>query len=359
MACGYFLHLLLLRHGDTESNPGQGVSEPLKPFHLATGMSIVYYLTTWLRFPKLKFTNSLFNHEFICISETYFDSSVIEGDRNFQLNGYNLLRADHPNNTKQRGACIYYKESLCAREVKLSNLSQYIIYEVSLRNCKGYICIVYRSPIQDNSKFENFLSDSEELSSKTASLSSLFSLILGDFNTRSSSCWKKDKTTAEGIHVETLTSLYNFHQLISEPTHLLPQSNSCIDLVFTDQPNLAVNCGRHVSLNSKCHHEITHCKFNLSIEYPPPYEWLVWDYRKADIESIQKSVKSVNWETLFNTKTVNKQVSIFNKTIINIYSNFAPNKLVTYDDSNSPWMNKFIKNQIKWKHQISKYIRLA
>ena len=102
---------------------------------------------------------------------------------------------------------------------------------------------------------------------------------------------KKGKTTAEGTHVEALTSLYYFHQLISEPTHLLPQSNSCIDLIFTDQPNLVVNYGIQASLNSKCHHQITHCKFNLNIKYPPPYERLVWDYRKANIESIQKSVK--------------------------------------------------------------------
>ena len=62
---------------------------------------------------------------------------------------------------------------------------------------------------------------------------------------------KKDKTTAEGIHLEALTSWHNFHKLVSECTHLLPQSNSCIDLIFTDQPNLVVNCGTHVSLNSK------------------------------------------------------------------------------------------------------------
>ena len=204
--------------------------------------------------------------------ETYFDSSVLEGDRSFQLNGYNLLRADHPSNTKRGGVCIYYKESLYVREVKLSNLSQCIICEVSLRNCKGYIGVVYRSPSQDNAKFENFLSDFDEVLSKTASSSSLFTIILGDFNAKSLSWWKKDKTTAEGTHLEALTSLHNFHQLISEPTHLLPQSNSCIDLIFTDQPNLVVNCGTHASLNSKCHHQITHCKLNLSIEYPPPYE---------------------------------------------------------------------------------------
>ena len=59
---------------------------------------------------------------------------------------------------------------------------------------------------------------------------------------------KKDKTTAEGTHLEALTSLHNSHQLISEPTHLLPRSNSCIDLIFTDQPNLVVNCGTHMPL---------------------------------------------------------------------------------------------------------------
>ena len=29
--------------------------------------------------------NSLYNYDFICISETYFDSSILKGDRNFQL----------------------------------------------------------------------------------------------------------------------------------------------------------------------------------------------------------------------------------------------------------------------------------
>ena len=133
------------------------------------------------------------------------------------------------------------KEFLCVWELKLSNLSQCTICEVSLRNCKGYIGVVIRSPSQDNSEFEKFLSDFDEVLSKTASLNFPFTIILGDFNDRSSSWWKKDKTTAEGTHLEVLTFLHNFHQLISEPTHLLPQSNSCIDSIFTDQPNLVVN----------------------------------------------------------------------------------------------------------------------
>ena len=100
-------------------------------------------------------------------------------------------------------------------------------------------------------------------------------MILGDFNATSSTWWKEDKTTTEGTHLEALTSLHNFDQLISEATHILSNSSWCIDLFFTNQPNLVVNCGTHPTLNTKCHHQITHCKLNLSIKYPPPYERLV------------------------------------------------------------------------------------
>ena len=115
-----------------------------------------------------------------------------------------------------------------------------------------------------------------------------------------------------------------------------------------------VNCGTHSSLNFKCHYQITHSKLNLNIDYPPPYEQLVWDYRKANIDNIKNSIKSVNWEFLLNNKTVNRQVAIFNETILNIFSNFVPNKLVTFNDCDPLWMNDFVKNKIKWKHQIYK-----
>ena len=200
---GYFLHLLLLQHGDIETNPGprnEQTNKNLSCCHWNVNSLLAHNLA---KISQIKVYRSLFNHDFICISETYFDSSALEGDRSFQLIGYNLLRADHPSNTKRRGVCIYYKESVCVWEVKLSNLSQYNICEVSLDNCKGYIGVVYRSPSQDSAEFENFLSDFDEVLSETASSSSLFTIILGDFSARSSSWWKKDKTTAE-------VSLYHF-----------------------------------------------------------------------------------------------------------------------------------------------------
>ena len=57
--------------------------------------------------------------------------------------------------------------------------SSRIIQPLSNLNCKGYIGVVYRSPSQDNiTEYENFLSDFDELLSKTASSNSLFTIIL-------------------------------------------------------------------------------------------------------------------------------------------------------------------------------------
>ena len=53
--------------------------------------------------------------------------------------------------------------------------------------------------------------------------------MLGHLNTRSSVCWTRDKTTIKGTQRESLTTKHGFHQLISQPTHLLPQALSCID----------------------------------------------------------------------------------------------------------------------------------
>ena len=49
---------------------------------------------------QLEAYNLVYKHDFICISEMLFDSSIQEGNKNIQLDGCNLLRAAHPSNSK-------------------------------------------------------------------------------------------------------------------------------------------------------------------------------------------------------------------------------------------------------------------
>ena len=79
-----------------------------------------------------------YRSQYFCISDTLFDSSVHEGDKNIQLDHYDLLRADYPSNLKRDGVCIFYKDTLGVRIVKLLSFSECIIFEVSIQNSKGY-----------------------------------------------------------------------------------------------------------------------------------------------------------------------------------------------------------------------------
>ena len=88
------------------------------------------------------------------------------------------------------------------------------------------------------------------------------------------------------------------------------------------------------------------------IEYPPPYELLVWDYEKANIGSTQKALKQINWRLLFSNKSVHQQVKSLNNTLMNVFSNFISNKLVAFNDKDPPWMTEYLKKKIKWLNKI-------
>ena len=148
----------------------------------------------------------------------------------------------------------------------------------------------------------------------------------------------------------SLTSSNGFSQLIDQPTHIQTNSSSCIDIIFTNQPNLSVNSAVHSSLHPNSHHQIVHSSFNLDIYYPPPYQRLIWDYKKADSTNIRKALDSVNWERLFDKKDLNSQVVTLNETILNVFRNYVPNKYI--DDKDPVWMSEIIKSKMETKNRL-------
>ena len=49
---------------------------------------------------------------------------------------------------------------------------------------------------------------------------------------------------------------------------------------------------------------------------------------------------------------MNEQVELFNKTLLNIFHNFIPNKIILCDDKDPPWINGEIKKLIKRKNWL-------
>ena len=72
---------------------------------------------------------------------------------------------------------------------------------------------------------------------------------------------------------------------------------------------------------------------------------LVWDFQRANISFIRKAIKMVDWRFMLLNKNVHKQVSISNNKLVNSFTNYIPNKYITIDFRDPPWMNE-TKNKI-------------
>ena len=181
---------------------------------------------------------------------------------------------------------------------------------------------------------------------------------MGDFNARLSSWNIDDVDSFEGKKIDELTSSYGLSQIISEPTHILPNSNSCIDLIFCNQPNMIIDSGVHSSLNENCHHQIIYAKLDFMVHIPPPYERHIWHYNRSNVNDIKNALNIFDWNKSFRNLDVNKQVEVFNATLLNIFRNFVPNETITIDEKDPPWITNNIKRKISLKNDLYKsYIR--
>ena len=64
--------------------------------------------------------------------------------------------------------------------------------------------------------------------------------VIGDFNAKSNKCSQGDRSTIRGSKIDFLTSQFGLSHIIKEPIHILGNPCSCIDPIFTTQPNMVL-----------------------------------------------------------------------------------------------------------------------
>ena len=214
----------------------------------------------------------LHSFDIIFLSETYLNSETPPNNTHLQLPGYDLFRSHQPSNNEKRGVCVYYKSTLPLRTLNIPNLDKYINFEVSIANKICRFIQLHRSPSQKQDEFQEFKSNLEINLDAVSTNNPFLTVIIGDFNGESSNWYLNDRTRFEGSQIEFLASQFAMFQVINEPTHILDNSKSRINLIFTSQPNITIDSGVHTSLHSNCHHQIIYAKFDLKVFNPPPYE---------------------------------------------------------------------------------------
>ena len=236
----------IILSGDVETNPGPQ-SKRCQEFSICHWNLNGIATLSLLKVSLLKAYITTYNYDVICLSETYLDSSILSDDNNLEILGYDPVRADHPCNNKRGGVCVYYRNSLPLEILDIFYLQECIVFELKIGNKFCKIVSLYRSPNQSQDEFETLANKLELILDKIFETNPFLVIALGDFNAKLSRCYKNEKITTESSKIANLTSQYGLKQIINEPTHIRNNSSSCIDLVFTSQPNLIMESGVHSS----------------------------------------------------------------------------------------------------------------
>ena len=236
------------------------------------------------------------------------------------------------------------------RLIDVHYLQECLIFEILTGGKSCNFISLYQSPSQLSDFFEEFADNLQLTLDKTSNQNPFLTVVLGDFNTKSSNWYTQDQATHKGSKIDAITSQFGLQQLIKEPTRILGNSSSCIDLIFTPHQSLVMESGTHPSLHSSYDHQIRYAKFNLKIPYLPPYEREIWHYQKANTDQIRNAIKQFPWDRSFKNVEVNEMVFLFNRTIKNILSNYIPHEIIICDDLDPPWINNRVKELINEKN---------
>ena len=124
-----WLHGLKIKiSGDIELDPGpkQKQDQSLSIFHWDLNSIPAHNLQ------KLAFYRVIFQaiKLTVCLSETFLNLDISCNHSNLQLPEFDLIRADHPSNTKRGGVCIYYRNFLPSKLINTHYLNECITFEI-------------------------------------------------------------------------------------------------------------------------------------------------------------------------------------------------------------------------------------
>ena len=307
------------------------------------------------RIPFLETLQDFHKFDIFAICESSLNDSISNED--LYIHGFSPepFRADKVAGAHSGGVCLYFKEDLSInRRCDLELLKETIIVEIFLKNNQKIFFIVsYRHPNCSCEETDLHFTSLNSILEQIEIEKPLGIILTGDFNARSSFFWEHDIDTREGKQLSELSVLNNLEQLISEPTHIRDDgSQSCIDLIFTNL-NYAfthVEVLPHTERHSK--HLIVHGKLNFCVPSPPSYKRKLWDYNKANVFEMRREISSINWDTVFRDKTIDEMESVFRERFLSIISRTIPNKTVTVNDNDCPWITKEVKSAIKKNHRV-------
>ena len=277
------LHILLLISGTVEVNPGPDKSKKTNLSFAVWNLDSIP-ARDFARIPLIETLQATYNFDIFGVCESFLNNDISNDDILIRGFSPDPFRAGKPVNIRNGGVCLYFKENLPIKErIDLEIIPEPIVAEVKLNRKKIFFVL------------------SKKLLRIHPSLVSM------------------------------------------SPSHRDDGSQSCIDLVCTDQSYVFTDTGVLPFLDPHSKHNIIHGSLNFHIPCPPPYKRKVWEYKTAKSNMIRLELFNTNWHSLFLGLNASEMSLVFTDVLLNIFSKNISNKIITCNDKDAPWITPAIR----------------
>ena len=308
---------------------------------------------------ELEYVVNELNPTIICLSETWFDSSVSKND--YVPEGYSIIRHDRSDDYKQKygksnggGLAVIYKKTIKVQKVHdLTDPIEEILWVRIQSKFSFLLGVLYRAEYTDTLKetldeclLENNI---RKVSEKAKSV-----VLVGDFNINYSNYEDKMREKLENIC--TTNGLY---QLINKPTRIDPNtfSQTIIDHIWANKEYVPIkDSGTTIGISD---HLATYVKLNKKIEEKSKTV-TSRNYKNYDPESfnnsLQQSITESDLEKIIESKQVDKAMERLSSIITNTLDKYAPiyERKIQMKFNPIPWLNKELKDIIARKNSLVK-----
>ena len=78
----------------------------------------------------------------------------------------------------------------------------------------------------------------------------------------------------------------------------------------------------------------------------------MWDYKVADVSSVREFLMDIDWYVEFGDLERNLMTDEFTEILLSIIAENVPNRVITVNEKDPPWITKEAKTSIRRKDRI-------
>ena len=263
------------------------------------------------------------------------------------ISGYNFERRDREK--IGGGVGVYIKSSIdYVRRMDLENDElEFICLEILPEHANSYfVCVLYRPPNSSKHLHKDFIETFDKNLSKIKnSYENKETIIIGNINCNY--LLKHDNNP-----FKDLLLLNGFIQTITAPTRIASDSESLIDVVLSNKPEVLVS--NQVLSCALSDHQAIYCvrKTNNNKKREPPEIIKCRDYSNYSVQDIQKTLEVTVFTSVYSEKNPNKAWIFFKLILLNIFNIHAPLISKRVKGKKSPWLTRDVKNEMNLRDKF-------